>query len=34
VIGGRARANPENHSLAVALKNVNYLRSRLAGGCE
>jgi cytochrome c-type biogenesis protein CcmH/NrfG len=34
VIGSRARANPENHSLAVALKNVNYLRSRLAGGCE
>jgi tetratricopeptide (TPR) repeat protein len=34
VIGGRARANPENHSLALALRNVNYLRSRLAGGCE
>jgi len=34
VIGSSARAHPENRSLAVALKNVNYLRSRLAGGCE
>ncbi len=34
VIGGRARANPGNRSIAVALNNVNYLRSRLAGGCE
>lgn len=34
VIGGKARANPGNRSLAVALGNVNYLRSRLAGGCE
>ena len=34
VIGSRVRANPGNRSLAVALKNVNYLRSRLAGGCE
>jgi tetratricopeptide (TPR) repeat protein len=34
VIGGRARANPGNRSLAMALNNVNYLRSRLAGGCE
>ncbi len=34
VIGSRARANPGNRSLAVALNNVNYLRSRLAGGCE
>ena len=34
VIGRRARANPENRSAVVALKNVNYLRSRLAGGCE
>lgn len=34
VIGGRARANPGNRSLSVALNNVNYLRSRLAGGCE
>jgi cytochrome c-type biogenesis protein CcmH/NrfG len=30
----RARANPDNASLAAAAKNVNYLRSRLAGGCE
>jgi tetratricopeptide (TPR) repeat protein len=34
VIGNRARANPDNRSLAAALKNVNDLRSRLAGGCE
>jgi tetratricopeptide (TPR) repeat protein len=34
VIGSRARANPGNRSLASALQNVNYLRSRLAGGCE
>jgi tetratricopeptide (TPR) repeat protein len=34
VIGARARANPDNRSLAVALRQVNYLRSRLAGGCE
>ncbi len=33
-IGKRVRANPENRSAAAALKNVNYLRSRLAGGCE
>jgi len=30
----RARANPDNISLAAAVKNINYLRSRLAGGCE
>jgi tetratricopeptide (TPR) repeat protein len=34
VIGARARANPGNRSMAESLKNVNYLRSRLAGGCE
>ena len=34
VIGTRVRANPENRSAAVALKNVYYLKSRLAGGCE
>ncbi len=34
VIGARARANPANLSLALSLKNVNYLKSRLAGGCE
>jgi cytochrome c-type biogenesis protein CcmH/NrfG len=33
-IGSRAKANPGNVSLAVAMKNVNYLQSRLAGGCE
>jgi tetratricopeptide (TPR) repeat protein len=34
VIGGRSRENPGNRSMAESLKNVNYLRSRLAGGCE
>jgi len=34
VIGSKARNNPDNRSLAEAMKNVNYLRSRLAGGCE
>lgn len=33
-IGGRAKANPGNASLAAAMKNVYYLQSRLAGGCE
>lgn len=33
-IGSRARANPGNASLAADMKNVNYLQSRLAGGCE
>lgn len=33
-IGGRAKANPGNASLAATMKNVNYLQSRLAGGCE
>lgn len=33
-IGGRAAANPGNRSLAASLRKVNYLKSRLAGGCE
>lgn len=33
-IGPRASAHPENVSLAAALKNLRYLQSRLAGGCE
>lgn len=33
-IGGRAGANPGNRSLAASLRRVNYLKSRLAGGCE
>lgn len=33
-IGGRAAANPGNRSLAASLAKVNYLKSRLAGGCE
>lgn len=30
----RARANPDNPTLTAALKDVYYLQSRLAGGCE
>jgi hypothetical protein len=33
-VGPRAAANPENASLAAALKDLRYLQSRLAGGCE
>jgi len=33
-IGIRARANPTNRALATVLGNINYLKSRLAGGCE
>ena len=33
-IGGRARANPANRSLAESLRSIYYLKSRLAGGCE
>ncbi len=33
-LGPRARRNPDNPTLAAALKNVYYLQSRLAGGCE
>jgi len=32
--GARAAANPDNRSVAVSLRKVNYLKSRLAGGCE
>lgn len=34
IIGAKARANPDNRSIVESQKNVNYLRSRLAGGCE
>lgn len=34
VLSERARANPDNPSVAAALRNVYYLQSRLAGGCE
>jgi len=30
----QAKANPDNRTLAKALANLNYLKSRLAGGCE
>ncbi|RII26173.1 MAG: hypothetical protein CXR31_10730 [Geobacter sp.] len=33
-IGARAAANPGNRTIAASLQKVNYLRSRLAGGCE
>lgn len=34
VVGERARLHPDNSSLASALKDLRYLQSRLAGGCE
>lgn len=33
-VGARLAANPGNRSLAATLQKVNYLKSRLAGGCE
>ena len=33
-LAARARANPDNPSIVAALRNVYYLQSRLAGGCE
>lgn len=30
----RTASNPDNKSLAATLRKVNYLKSRLAGGCE
>lgn len=33
-IGARSRANPDNRTLAASLRRVNYLKGRLAGGCE
>lgn len=30
----RAKSSPDNRTLATALANLNYLKSRLAGGCE
>jgi hypothetical protein len=33
-IGRRTAADPGNRSLAVSREKVNYLKSRLAGGCE
>jgi hypothetical protein len=33
-LGQRASANPGNRSLATSLQKLNYLKSRLAGGCE
>lgn len=32
--GARAAANPGNRTIAASLQKVNYLKSRLAGGCE
>lgn len=32
--GARSAANPGNRSLLETLRKVNYLKSRLAGGCE
>lgn len=33
-IGARAAANPGNKSIAASMRKINYLKSRLAGGCE
>jgi len=33
-VARRASANPDNRSLAASRQQVNYLKSRLAGGCE
>ena len=33
-IGQRITANPDNRSLAASRQKLNYLKSRLAGGCE
>lgn len=33
-VGARASANPGNKTLAASLRRLNYLKSRLAGGCE
>jgi hypothetical protein len=33
-VGARAAANPGNRTTAASLRKVNYLKSRLAGGCE
>jgi len=33
-ISARAGANPDNRSIAASMRKVNYLKSRLAGGCE
>lgn len=33
-VGQRAAANPDNRSLTASRHNLNYLKSRLAGGCE
>lgn len=33
-VGERARLQPDNRSLGVTLRNLYYLQSRLAGGCE
>lgn len=33
-IGARATANPGNRSIAASMRKINYLKSRLAGGCE
>ncbi len=33
-VGRRAAANPGNRTLAASREKLNYLKSRLAGGCE
>lgn len=33
-VGQRISANPDNRSVALLRQKINYLKSRLAGGCE
>lgn len=33
-IGARAALNPDNRTLAAAIRDLRYLQGRLAGGCE
>jgi tetratricopeptide (TPR) repeat protein len=33
-VGARAAANPGNRTIAASMRKINYLKSRLAGGCE
>jgi predicted Zn-dependent protease len=33
-VGARSTANPGNRSLSETMRKANYLKSRLAGGCE
>lgn len=34
IIAARAAASPDNQTIAASMRKINYLKSRLAGGCE